>query len=311
MYNKMYRKGLETFYTEAAITIVDKSCSTSKDSKQEVEMCDEKGQESQTVPIPEIVMHNKSNAESSKNSQVVIEENAQNAILHIQNDDSVKSKNDRFWQIMCGDKDDSYYVNKELESEALVCNVLEERNITSCQTYPAEDITSQEDTKSSIFTKDNTPDIIVDTKQNESVKKSDNGMQSSYKKDPIGEPEKILPNPVLREATDSASSEFITISEWTEEEETNMKKDNSVNPISFALDIEHLGTQISAESSSFKNSNSECNNLEIAYRRMKSQIRGEPMLRETTSRPLPLEETTTSSQCNSTISEGNFRRINF
>ena len=311
MYNKMYRKGLETFYSEAAITIVDKSCSASNDSEQEAEMYNEKGQESQNVPIPEIAMDNKSYAESNINSQHVIEENAQNAILHTQNDDSVKSKNDRFCQIMCDDKDDTYYINKEVESEALVCNVLEERNITSCQTYPAEDITSQEDTKSSIFTKDNTPDIIVDTKQNESVKKSDNGMQSSYKKNPIGEPEKILPNPVLREATDSASSEFITISEWTEEEETNMKKDNSVNPISFALDIEHLGTQISAESSSFKNSNSECNNLEIAYRRMKSQIRGEPMLRETTSRPLPLEETTTSSQCNSTISEGNFRRINF
>ena len=311
MYNKMYRKGLETFYSEAAITIVDKSCCASNDSEQEAEMYNEKGQESQNVPIPEIAMDNKSYAESNINSQHVIEENAQNAILHTQNDDSVKSKNDRFCQTMCDDKDDTYDINKEVESEALVCNVLEERNITSCQTYPAEDITSQEDTKSSIFTKDNTPDIIVDTKQNESVKKSDNGMQSSFKKDPIGEPEKILPNPVLREATDSASSEFITISEWTEEEETNMKKDNSVNPISFALDIEHLGTQISAESSSFKNSNSECNNLEIAYRRMKSQIRGEPMLRETTSRPLPLEETTTSSQCNSTISEGNFRRINF
>ena len=311
MYNKMYRKGLETFYTEAAITIVDKSCSLSNDSEQEAEMYNEKGQESQNVPIPEIVMDNKSYAESNINSQHVIEENAQNAILHTQNDDSVKSKNDRFCQTMCDDKDDTYYINKEVKSEALVCNVFEERNNTSCQSYPAEDITSQEDTKSSIFTKDNTPDIIVDTKQNGSVKKSDNGIQSSYKKDPIGEPEKILPNPVLREATDSASSEFITISEWTEEEETNMKKDNSVNPISFALDIEHLGTQISAESSSFKNSNSECNNLEIAYRRMKSQIRGEPMLRETTSRPLPLEETTTSSQCNSTISEGNFRRINF
>ena len=311
MYNKMYRKGLETFYSEAAIPIVDKSCSESKDNEQEVEIYNEKYQESQNGPALEIVIDNKSDAESGINNQHVIEENAQNTILHTKNDYSVKSKNGRFCEIKCGDKDDKYYVNKEAESEALVFDVLEERNITSRQTYPAEDITSQVDTKTSIFTKDNTPDIIVDTKQNESVKKGYNGLQSSYKKDAAGQPEKTLPSPVLREVTDSASSEFITISEWKEEEETNMNEDHIADPISFALDIEPLGTQISAEGSSFKKSNSECNNLEIAYRRMKSQIRDDPMLRETTSKPLALGEATTSSQCNSNISEGNFRRINF